>query len=238
MQIKTLPKFGLVLFLVITASVFGFRAVNALVLPVEAGLGQKCNGFIKCGNQFSCSGVDGQDGVCVQCDGSSGQCDTLLNESCVNNVCTRPGGNNVGGLCAKGSNCKSGLICGARSICEEVSEGTGETGGTGGTTGGAGGTGEESWMGIDLTIQNVFAIVNGLACWLTRIATAIMVIFLVIAGLRFMYARGDPAKYESAKKNFQHVLIGILVIMAVYVIIATVANAIGVTNFSLIPLKC
>ena len=104
--------------------------------------------------------------------------------------------------------------------------------------GGTDGAGEENWMGIDLTIQDVASIINGLACWLTRIATAIMVIFLVIAGLRFMYARGEPAKYESAKKNFQHVLIGILVIMAVYVIIATVVHAVGRTDFSLIPLVC
>lgn len=238
MQIKIIPKFGLVLFFVITASTFGFGVAKALVLPVEAGLGQKCNGFTKCGTQFFCSGVDSQDGVCVQCDGSSDQCDEKLNESCINNVCTLPGGNNAGDLCAKDSNCKSGLICGAKRICEETGGTTGGTGGAGGITGGTGGTGEESWMGIDLTIQDVFAIVNGLACWLTRIATAIMVIFLVIAGLRFMYARGEPAKYESAKKNFQHVLIGILVIMAVYVIIATVANAVGVTDFSFIPLKC
>jgi succinate dehydrogenase hydrophobic anchor subunit len=93
-------------------------------------------------------------------------------------------------------------------------------------------------MGIDLSIQDVADIINGLACWLTRIATAVMVIFLVLAGLRFMYARGNPTAYQAAVKNFQHVLIGILVIMAVYVIIATVAHAVGRTDFSLIPLIC
>jgi hypothetical protein len=98
--------------------------------------------------------------------------------------------------------------------------------------------GEGNWMGIDLTIQDVESIISGLACWLTRIATAIMVIFLVLAGLRFMHARGNPTAYQSAVKNFQHVLIGILVIMAVYVIIATVAYAVGRTDFSLIPLVC
>jgi hypothetical protein len=93
-------------------------------------------------------------------------------------------------------------------------------------------------MGVDITIEDVANIIEGIACWLTRIATAIMVIFLVLAGLRFMNARGDTGKWESAKKNFQHVLIGILVIMAVYVIIATVAYAVGRTDFSLIPLVC
>jgi short subunit fatty acids transporter len=65
-----------------------------------------------------------------------------------------------------------------------------------------------------------------------------MVIFLILAGLRFMNARGNPTAYQAAIKNFQQVLIGVLVVMAVYVIIATVANALGATDFSLIPLVC
>jgi succinate dehydrogenase hydrophobic anchor subunit len=98
--------------------------------------------------------------------------------------------------------------------------------------------GEWDWTGVDITIEDVANIIEGLACWLTRIATAVMVIFLVLAGLRFMHARGNPTAYQSAVKNFQHVLIGILVIMAVYVIIATVAYAVGRTDFSLVPLVC
>lgn len=91
--------------------------------------------------------------------------------------------------------------------------------------------------GENLSIQDVFNIINGLACWLLRTVGAVMVIFIVWAGLRFMWARGDPAKFIVAKKNFKYALWGILVIMGVYVIIATVANAVGV-NFSFIPLVC
>lgn len=98
--------------------------------------------------------------------------------------------------------------------------------------------GEEGLTGVDLTVEGVFNIVNGLACWLTRVAAAVMVIFVVIAGLKFMAARGNSSAYESAKKNMQHVLVGLVVIMGVYVIIATVANAVGATDFSFIPLVC
>jgi len=98
-------------------------------------------------------------------------------------------------------------------------------------------TGTDGLPGEDLAIQDVFNIINGLACWLTRIATAVMVIFLVLAGLRYMAVRGDPSKLVVAKKNLRYVLIGILVIMGVYVIIATVANSVG-TSFSFIPLSC
>lgn len=257
MQTKILLKFGLILFLIITASVFGFRAVKA-ELPVEAGLGQACNASTPCDSRLFCSG-----GECVQCEEDS-NCDQMLGETCVSNVCTLNGGNNAGDLCATDDNCRSNLTCGTRGICEEAeipagcfddnedgvineqdcndtenadcticqeaAPGPGDGEGTGG--------GDENWWGIDLTIEDVGNIINGLACWATRIATAVMVIFLILAGFRFMNARGNPTAYQAAVKNFQHVLIGIVVIMAVYVIIATVANAVGRTDFSLIPLIC
>ncbi len=95
----------------------------------------------------------------------------------------------------------------------------------------------EGLPGEDFAIQDVLAIINGLACWLIRVATLVAIIFIVIAGFKFMTAQGDAAKLTGAKKNFQRVLIGIVVIMGVYVIIATVANAVG-ADFSFIPLVC
>jgi hypothetical protein len=298
-----------IIFLVLVAGFsFGFKIANAQ-LPVEAGLGQACDTETPCDPRFYCPA-----GVCVQCENDP-DCTDALEESCTSGVCTLPDGNNVGDLCAGDSNCKSGLRCGTRGVCEEA--GGGELAGFGetctpsfiqktckagldcdstmkvcvecvqdvacnaqytgehcqagvcikpGTSGnalgescvvdksctqnlacdqkthkciqGSAGDGGGNWMGVDLTIQDVADIINGLACWLTRIATAIMVIFLILAGFRFMNARGDPTKWTAAKKNFRYVLIGILVIMAVYVIIATVAHAVGRTDFSLIPLVC
>ena len=98
-------------------------------------------------------------------------------------------------------------------------------------------TGDENLPGEDLTIQGVFNIINGIACWLLRVVSVVMVIFVILAGFRFMAARGDPRAFVSAKKNFFHVFVGILVILGVYVIIATVANAVG-ADFSFIPLAC
>ena len=63
MQTRIILKFGLILLLVITISVFSFRAVRALVLPVEAGLGQTCSTTVSCESKFFCSG-----GKCVQCE--------------------------------------------------------------------------------------------------------------------------------------------------------------------------
>lgn len=91
---------------------------------------------------------------------------------------------------------------------------------------------------IDLTVEGLFNIIAGLACWFTRISFPIVVIFIILAGFRFMHARGNPQLFQAAKKNFVQVFLGLLVILGVYYIIATVANAVGVTDFSFIPLFC
>jgi hypothetical protein len=305
---KTINFFTVAVVITVTVISFGFGfKTDSAQLPVEAGLGEACDQGTPCQDPFFCSG-----GVCIQCQDNS-DCTDALGESCINGVCTLPGGNNAGDSCVDDSNCKSGTKCGPRKICEAAggfknafnfsckdnsdcasglfcnsngrcvecgvdqdcvnlfgdpntfcdqgvcSVPKGKAAGgwctkdthcasgkcsesnvcVAAATGGGGEEGGEGdWMGVDITIEDVANIIEGLACWLTRIATAIMVIFLVLAGLRFMNARGNPTAYQAAVKNFKYVLIGILVIMAVYVIIATIAYAVGRTDFSLIPLVC
>lgn len=94
-----------------------------------------------------------------------------------------------------------------------------------------------SFPGEDLEANDVIKIVTGLSCWLTRIASVLALIFVILAGLRFVTAQGNPTKHGEAVKNFQTVLWGILVIYGVYVIIATVAHAVG-AGFSFVPLVC
>lgn len=93
-------------------------------------------------------------------------------------------------------------------------------------------------MGIDLTIQNVFGIITGLACWFTQFALVLMVVMIVFYGIKFMMSQGNQAKFDEAKKSFTWALVGVLVILGAYTIIATVANGLG-ANFTLfIPLNC
>ena len=93
-------------------------------------------------------------------------------------------------------------------------------------------------MGIeDFTIQRIADIITGFACWLIGIVLAIMVIFLVIAGIRYFLAIGNATKTADATKNLTWTLVGILVILATNVIIATVANALG-GSYSFLPLNC
>ena len=88
------------------------------------------------------------------------------------------------------------------------------------------------------TIQWVFGIITGLACWFTRFALILIVVYIIIYGVKFMMAQGNPTKYEEAKKSFTWGLVGILVILGAYTIIATVANALGADYSLIVPLKC
>ena len=93
-------------------------------------------------------------------------------------------------------------------------------------------------MGIqDFTVQRIAGIITGFACWLIGVVLAIMVIFLIWAGVRYFLAGGNETKVTDATNNLRWALVGILVILATNVIIATVANALG-GDYSFLPLNC
>ena len=91
----------------------------------------------------------------------------------------------------------------------------------------------------DLTIQNIFAIINGLVCWAARMSYLLMIVMLVYSGVMFFLSNGEPAKVTKAREGLKWVAIGIAVVLATYTIIATVANAVGVPDVSrFLPLHC
>ena len=97
---------------------------------------------------------------------------------------------------------------------------------------------QEDYEGIPLTIQSVFGIITGLACWFTRFALVLMVVMIVFYGIKFMTSQGNPAKFGEAKTSFVWALVGVLVILGTYTIIATVANFVGGDYTLIIPLNC
>ena len=93
-------------------------------------------------------------------------------------------------------------------------------------------------MGIELTIQSVFGIITGLACYFTRFALVLMVVMIVFYGIKFMMSQGNQTKFDEAKKAFTWALVGVLVILGTYTIIATIANGLGADYTLFIPLDC
>lgn len=76
--------------------------------------------------------------------------------------------------------------------------------------------------GVSLSAQRVYEIVLRLSCWLAEISLVIMVIAILIYGLMFMWARGNPQAFSQAKSTFVWGIVGCLVIFGTYTIIATV----------------
>ncbi len=81
--------------------------------------------------------------------------------------------------------------------------------------------------GVNLTIQSLFGIVAGLACWSTRFVTIIMVVMIVWYGFQMMAAQSNATKFTEARKGLGYAVVGMIVILGAYTIIATVGNAIS-----------
>ncbi len=81
--------------------------------------------------------------------------------------------------------------------------------------------------GINLTIQSLFGIVAGLACWSTRFITIVMVVMIVWYGFQMMAAQSNATKFTEARKGLGYAVVGMIVVLGAYTIIATVGNAIS-----------
>jgi len=92
--------------------------------------------------------------------------------------------------------------------------------------------------GIDLTIQNLLGILNGLVCIVSEAAIVIIVLALIFYGLQFLLSKGDPKKYQDAKTAFKYGLIGIIIVIGTYTIIATIQAAIGGDDYENMSSLC
>lgn len=64
----------------------------------------------------------------------------------------------------------------------------------------------------------------GLAQFLSYIAIAVAVLFLVISGLQLVTDTGDGKRAESAKKNFFTTLIGLVLVIAAFTIVQVLSQ--------------
>ncbi len=92
--------------------------------------------------------------------------------------------------------------------------------------------------GINLTLNGLMNIINGLACWIANIALVLIVIAIIFYGIMFLVSRGDPSKVGNARKALGWGIVGIIVILGTYTIIASVGNAITGGSYSFTPLNC
>ncbi len=89
--------------------------------------------------------------------------------------------------------------------------------------------------GVNITIQSLFGIIAGLACWSTRLITIVMVVMIVWYGFKMMASQGNETNFKNARKSLDYAVVGMIVILGAYTIIATVGNTIegiGAQNLS------
>ncbi|MFF0824985.1 pilin [Micromonospora haikouensis] len=59
-----------------------------------------------------------------------------------------------------------------------------------------------------LAANSISQVISNITDWIMGIIALVATMFLVIGGLRYMAAGGDPAQVEQAKGNFKSALIG------------------------------
>ena len=71
-------------------------------------------------------------------------------------------------------------------------------------------------------------VIDGITGWIMGIIALVATMFLVIGGLRYMSAGGDPAQVEQAKGNFKSALIGYALAVLSPVVLHVLQGILGV----------
>ena len=79
---------------------------------------------------------------------------------------------------------------------------------------------------LDLVITSV---VN----WSAIIAGIIVLIYLIIAGIKYVTSSGDPGKTEEAQKQIISAIIGLAIVVLAYALVRLVTSLLGVGGLSL-----
>jgi len=77
-----------------------------------------------------------------------------------------------------------------------------------------------------LKFPNIQKFVEGTLQAIVMIALPIITIFIVYAGFLFISARGNTEKLGDAKKNFQYVIIGTILILSAWVLATLIGGTI------------
>ena len=70
-------------------------------------------------------------------------------------------------------------------------------------------------------------VISGIQGWIMGILAALATMFMVIGGLRYMSAGGDPATIEQAKGNFKSAAFGYALAVLAPVLLSILADIVG-----------
>jgi hypothetical protein len=78
-----------------------------------------------------------------------------------------------------------------------------------------------------LAVKSLPEVFSGITAWIMGILAVVATMFLVIGGLRYMAAGGDPAQVEQAKGNFKSALYGYALAVLAPVILQALQGILG-----------
>jgi Type IV secretion system pilin len=78
-----------------------------------------------------------------------------------------------------------------------------------------------------LAVKTLPEVIEGLRAWIMGILAAVATLFLVIGGLRYMTAAGDPAGVEQAKGSFKAALTGYALAVLAPVVLQVLQGILG-----------
>lgn len=84
--------------------------------------------------------------------------------------------------------------------------------------------------GIDLTFGDVYCIFLRAMSWFFSFALVIAIILLIVNGLRYIFASGNPDAIVQAHKNLAWIAVGIAVILLSISILLIIASFLGVVT--------
>ena len=70
-------------------------------------------------------------------------------------------------------------------------------------------------------------VIDGLRLWIMGIIAAVATLFLVVGGLRYILAGGDPAQVELAKGNLKSALLGYALAVLAPVVLSILQSIVG-----------
>ncbi|RZU76035.1 hypothetical protein EV384_4632 [Micromonospora kangleipakensis] len=76
-------------------------------------------------------------------------------------------------------------------------------------------------------VKTIPQVIDGIQNWIMGILAAVATLFLVIGGLRYMTAGGDPAQVEQAKGNLKSALMGYALAVLAPVILRVLQGILG-----------
>ncbi|MBM0224866.1 pilin [Micromonospora sp. ATA51] len=75
--------------------------------------------------------------------------------------------------------------------------------------------------------NSIAQVISNITGWIMGIIALVATMFLVIGGLRYMAAGGDPAQVEQAKGNFKSALIGYALAVLAPVVLQVLQGILG-----------